>query len=152
MINVFILIHLKLVIFTVGNPTKIFNPTAVCQSAGRDQDAGLRIEFPDWDGLLGNADKPNDVKREVEQLRAKQLLWKVDTGGMVEDWIQEGHELAKSFTYSPLIIEATEQPGELQRINLPEGYLKEAGEHARARVVAAGLRLGSTLKDIAEGK
>jgi hypothetical protein len=95
-----------------------------------------------WDGLLGRRDRPNDVKREVAELRARPALWKVDAAGRVESWIAESHELAKSFAYSPVIIEAVSQPGELQKINLPREYLEQAGERARQRVVAAGLRLG----------
>lgn len=98
-----------------------------------------------WDGLLGQRDKPNDVKREIAQLRERQELWKVDTTGGIDDWIAEGHELAKAFTYSPAIIEAVQQPGELAKVSLSEDYLREAGEHTRRRVVAAGLRLAVVL-------
>jgi hypothetical protein len=98
-----------------------------------------------WDGLLGRRDRPNDVKREVAELRARPELWKVETDGKVEDWIGESNQLAKSFVYCPLILDAAKQPGELQKINLPREYLEQAGEHARQRVVAAGLRLGDLL-------
>jgi hypothetical protein len=98
-----------------------------------------------WDGLLGRRHRPNDVKREVAELRERSELWKVDTECNVEAWIQESHELAKSFAYSPQIIEAVKQPGDLQKINLPREYLSAAGEHARRRIVAAGLRLAALL-------
>lgn len=100
-----------------------------------------------WDGLLGRRDRPNDVKREVAKLREQQTIWKVDTACGVEDWIQESHELAKSFAYSPEIVAATEKDGELERVNLPPEYLTEAGKHAQARVVSAGVRLGALLSD-----
>jgi len=93
-----------------------------------------------WDGLLGRRHRPNDVKREVAELRERPMLWKVDTESGVEAWIQEGHELAKTFAYDPIILKAVQQPGELAPINLPESYLKAAGEKARHRIVAAGLR------------
>jgi len=98
-----------------------------------------------WDNLLGRQHRPNDVKREVAELRERPTLWKVDTESGVEAWIQESHELAKSFAYDPAILKAVQQPGELRPINLSESYLKAAGEHARARVVAAGLRLAAQL-------
>jgi len=59
----------------------------------------------------------------------------------------ESHEPAKSFAYSPQIIEAVRQPGELQKINLPGEYLSAAGEHARRRIIAAGLRLAALLDE-----
>jgi hypothetical protein len=99
-----------------------------------------------WDGLLGRRDRPNDVKREVAKLGDQQTIWKVDTECGVEDWIQESHNLAKSFAYSPEIIAATEKEGELERINLPQEYLTQAGMHAQARVVSAGLRLAALLR------
>jgi hypothetical protein len=98
-----------------------------------------------WDGLLGRRDRPNDIKREVALLREQQVIWKVDTAGGVEDWIQESHELAKAFAYSPEIIAAIERQEELERINLPQEYLEAAGQHARRRIIAAGLRLGAIL-------
>lgn len=100
-----------------------------------------------WDGLLGSSHKPNDVKREVAELRQRPELFRVETGD-IELWIQESHELAKAFAYSPVILQATEQPGELAKINLPVAYLKGAGEYTRRRIAAAGLRLGATIKAI----
>jgi hypothetical protein len=96
-----------------------------------------------WDGLLGRQHRPNDVQREVAELEQRPALWKLDTKCGVEAWIQESHELAKTFAYDPIILKAVEQPGELRPINLPEPYLKAAGEKARQRIVAAGLRLAS---------
>jgi hypothetical protein len=95
-----------------------------------------------WDGLLGRCDRPNDVKREVAELRARPELWKKqDEGNLVEAWINESNELAKYFVYCPPIIQAVNEPGELPKINLPREYLEAAGEHARRRIVTAGLRL-----------
>jgi hypothetical protein len=99
-----------------------------------------------WDSLLGRRHRPNDVAREVAELRQRPMLWKVDTESGVEAWIQESHELGKTFAYDPVILQAVEQPGELLSINLPESYLKAAGEKARQRIVAAGLRLATLLK------
>ena len=102
-----------------------------------------------WDNLLGRQHRPNDVKREIAELKAKPELWKVDTTGDVESWIQESHELAK-FAYCPEIVEAVPQAGELAKIQLPVTYLKEAGEQAQRRIVAGGLRLGVLLGGNAE--
>jgi hypothetical protein len=43
------------------------------------------------------------------------------------------------------MLEAAKGPGEWQPMTLPESYLKASGEHARQRVVAAGLRLAAVL-------
>jgi len=88
-----------------------------------------------------------DVQREVEKLRTDSEAWKVDTKVDVPAWITESHELAKSFVYDPIILKAVEDSGDLAPINLPESYLKAAGQHARERVVAAGLRLGALLAE-----
>lgn len=102
-----------------------------------------------WDNLLGRQHKPNDVKREVAELKERPELWKVKPGE-VESWLQESHELAKEFAYCREILEVTQQSGELAKIRLPTPYLKTSGEHARHRVVAAGLRLGVLLGGSAE--
>jgi len=104
-----------------------------------------------WDNRLGRQHRPNDVQREVAELRQRPMLWKVDTESGVEAWIQESHELAQTFAYDPIILQAVEQPGELRPINLPESYLKAAGEKARHRIVTASLRLGELLKSAANG-
>ena len=98
-----------------------------------------------WDNLLGRSHKLNDVKRAVAELRSRSELWEIDTTGSVDDWIAESRELAESFVYCPEVIEAVEQPGEFQPVLLSDDYLREAGDHARARIVAAGLRLGALL-------
>jgi hypothetical protein len=95
-----------------------------------------------WDNLLGRSHKPNDVKRAVAKLGGEKSLRQVEVDGKIEDWIVESHEFAKSFAYSPAIIEAVQADGELQQINLPDEYLEEAGRSARRRIVAAGLRAG----------
>lgn len=98
-----------------------------------------------WDNLLGRESRPNDVKREVAQLVARPALWKAEVKDDVPGWIRESHELAKSVVYSPEILAAVNTPGDLQPINLPEPYLKQAGETASVRVVAAGERLAMLL-------
>jgi hypothetical protein len=92
-----------------------------------------------WDGLLGTRGRP---EREAEQLKS----WKTDTAGDVPAWIAESHELAKAAAYSAEILSAVQAPGELRPINLPREYLQAAGAIARARVAAAGARLGALLQ------
>jgi len=88
-----------------------------------------------------------DVAREVAELQADRELWKgVDTRPDFAGWVQESHELARSEVYKPEILDAVEQPGEFGPINLSESYLQNAGEVARQRIVAAGLRLGALLR------
>jgi hypothetical protein len=87
------------------------------------------------------------VKRAVFELTSRQRTH-VDTSGSVEAWIRESHELAKSFVYSPLILQATSQPGQLAKVQLPADYLQGAGEHARRRVFMAGVRLGAVIKQL----
>ena len=87
----------------------------------------------------------NDVKRAVFELEKHPDWFKVDTTIDVPAWVAESHELAKSFVYCPEVIMAVEAPGELAPITLPEAYLKEAGEKARQRVAAGGLRLAALL-------
>ena len=94
-----------------------------------------------WDNLLGRSHKPNDVKWEAAALKP----WKADTSGDVSAWITESHELAKSFAYSPEIVQAVQTEGELLPISLPEEYLKKAGQRAQVRIVSAGLRVGKLL-------
>ncbi|MCH8839487.1 MAG: hypothetical protein IH831_02180 [Planctomycetes bacterium] len=77
--------------------------------------------------------------------RGAQTFWNVDTTGNIDDWVAESHELAKSFVYSPEIVDAIGYRGDIQPIVLPQAYLEEAGQYARARIVAAGLRLGVVL-------
>lgn len=105
-----------------------------------------------WDGLLGRRDRPNDVKRAVAELQERREWWDVDTTIDVPAWVDESYELCKSNVYSPEILTAIQHPGELAPITLPEEYLKSAGETARQRVVAAGLRLASLLNALSPVK
>ena len=98
-----------------------------------------------WDNLLGRSHKSSNVLRVVAELKQDRSLWAVETSGRIDDWIAESHQLARSFVYPAELEYALAQPGELQPLVLPEAYLKEAGQHARARIVAAGVRLGVVL-------
>jgi hypothetical protein len=99
-----------------------------------------------WDNLLGRGDRMSDVLREVEQLKRNQRLWRVDVDADVDVWIKESRTLAESFVYSPDVLAAVDRPGELITVSMPRAYLEEAGDHAKQRIVAAGLRLAQVLK------
>jgi hypothetical protein len=102
-----------------------------------------------WDNLLGRQSKMSDVDREAEKLKEQRELWNVDTTLNVEGWIAESHDAAVSVAYDPAILQVVRdaKPGEkLEPISLSTEYLKAAGQLARHRIVAAGLRLGSLLK------
>jgi len=104
-----------------------------------------------WDGLLGNDDRLSNVLRETDHLRQNSRLWTVDTNASIESWIAESHELAESFAYAPVILDAVKstQPGNrLSPITLSDEYLRTAGARARQRVVAAGLRLAAVLNSL----
>jgi hypothetical protein len=82
----------------------------------------------------------------VAELKQRGGWSMIDTKSDVAAWIAESHELAKSFAYSPEILAAVGRPGELKPINLPESYLKAAGDHARTRIIAVGLRLANLIE------
>jgi hypothetical protein len=65
------------------------------------------------------------------------------------EWAKESHDLAEAVVYDDSILDAVRNspPGEkLTPVDLAPEYFKAAGEHARKRVLAAGLRLGALLK------
>jgi hypothetical protein len=102
-----------------------------------------------WDGLLGTRAQMNDVNRDVRKLNEQPELWNVDTKPDIDGWIAESHDAAVSVVYDPAILEAVRnaKPGDkLEPISLSTDYLKAAGQLARRRIVAAGLRLGALLK------
>ena len=102
-----------------------------------------------WDGLLGTRAQMNDVNREVGKLKEQPDLWNVDTKPDIDGWIAESHDAAVSVVYDPAILQAVRdaKPGDkLEPISLSTDYLKSAGQLARRRIVAAGLRLGALLK------
>ena len=100
-----------------------------------------------WDNLLGSQSRMQDVAREVAELKQHPEWWNVDTKGDVRAWIDESRELAESFTYCAEIRAAIQQQGEIASIELPESYLRDAGERARCRVVVAGMRLAALLRE-----
>jgi hypothetical protein len=99
-----------------------------------------------WDCLLGDEHDRNDVLAAYQKLKADPGLWNVDTSGDFKDWMLESRVLAESLTYSPEILAEVQQSQPHVPIPLSEDYLQRAGAAARARVVAAGLRLATLLE------
>ena len=65
-------------------------------------------------------------------------------------WVAASHELFKSAVYLPAILDAVRAtpPGvELEPLTLPESYMQEAGAVARKRIIMAGVRLATLLKN-----
>jgi S1/P1 Nuclease len=105
-----------------------------------------------WDNLLGRRSRMQDVDREVAKLREQPDLWQLDTKLDIDGWIAESNDAAKSVVYDPAILQVVREatPGlKLEPISLSTDYLKAAGQLARRRIVAAGLRLGALLKQMA---
>jgi hypothetical protein len=105
-----------------------------------------------WDVLLGAQYYMRNVDKAVAELSDRQRFGDVwDSAAKETDprkWAEESHELCKSVVYDPAILEAVRNipPGQkMERMELPESYYRMAGEHARKRIIAAGLRLGATL-------
>jgi hypothetical protein len=108
-----------------------------------------------WDGLLGRRDRLRDVDREVLQLSDRTLYGDVwDTAAEETDvrkWVGESHELCMSVVCSPEILDAvrsTPAGMEVERLTLPESYMRDAGAVARKRIIAAGIRFGESLKTL----
>lgn len=106
-----------------------------------------------WDNLLGRDYYMRNVDKAVAELSDKQRfgdLW--ESAAMETDpreWATESHALCESVVYDDTILNAARNapPGaKLDAIELPEAYFPIAGEQARKRIVAAGLRLAATLK------
>ena len=145
------LIHL------VGDMHQPLHSTAlVCNYFPKGDEGGNKIPVVQghnlhslWDGLLGTRSQMRDVDREVARLKEQQEFWNIDTKLDISGWINESHDAAASVVYDQAILQVIRNatPGEkLEPISLDEDYLKAAGQLARRRMVAAGLRLGALLK------
>jgi hypothetical protein len=108
-----------------------------------------------WDGLLGRDSRMSDVAKAVAKLSDKERFGNVwELSAQETDpiqWAKESHDIAYATVYSDKILDAVRKspPGEkMTPIDLPVEYYKAAGEQARKRVLAAGLRLGALLKTV----
>jgi hypothetical protein len=98
-----------------------------------------------WNNMPGDSHKQSDVLRMVAELKKDRELWEVDTSGRIDAWVAESHQLARTLAYTKEIGQAISRPGALQAVELPEDYTQAASRCVRARIVAAGLRLGVVL-------
>jgi hypothetical protein len=107
-----------------------------------------------WDNLLGRQYFMRDVDKAVAELSDRARFSDVwETAAKERNplkWAKESHELFESVVYDPSILDTvrtTPAGDEVAKIELPVTYFKAAGEHARRRIVAAGLRLAALLRD-----
>jgi hypothetical protein len=108
-----------------------------------------------WDGILGRRNLLRDVDREVAELWDRKRYGDVWVSAAKQtdprEWAKESHELCKSVVYSDAILNAigsTPAGAEVSAIELPTSYTQQAGDVARRRIIQAGVRLGSLLKEV----
>lgn len=108
-----------------------------------------------WDGLLGRDSKMSSVAKAVNELSDKERFGNVwDLSAQETDpiqWAKESHDLAEAVVYDDVILAAIRNttPGaKMTPVTLPEEYYKAAGEQARKRIVAAGVRLGAIIRTL----
>jgi S1/P1 nuclease len=126
-----------------------------------------------WDNLLGRRYYLQDVERTATELSDRGRYGEVwDTAAKEADprkWVEESHALAQSAVYTDEVLNAIRgapmvfveerrrrrssnsepaQPKQqLSPIELSEVYMKQAGDVARQRIIAAGIRLGALLNN-----
>jgi hypothetical protein len=111
-----------------------------------------------WDGLLGQQYYMRNVKKATNELdHGNRFRDVMDSAGKETDprkWEDESHKLCKSFVYDPAILDAVRATSgeKITAIELPQSYYKEAGEQARRRILAAGVRLGVLLQKSTDSK
>ncbi len=108
-----------------------------------------------WDGLLGSDSKMSSVAKAANELLDKSkfgVQWESATNETdPRKWAEESHQICESAVYDPVILEAVRNTvaGEkIEPIELPLSYYTNAGETARKRVLAAGLRLAALLNSV----
>jgi hypothetical protein len=108
-----------------------------------------------WDGLLGRDSRMRSVEKAAAELSDRERfgnVWDLSAKEMNPiDWAKESHDLAEAVVYDDAILTAVRNSpaGEkMTPVDLPVEYYKAAGEQARKRVLAAGLRLGALLKTL----
>ncbi len=108
-----------------------------------------------WDNLLGRDSKMSSVAKAVAELSDKERFGNVWELSVQEtdpiQWAKESHDIAYATVYDDAILDAVRKspPGDkITPVELPVEYYKAAGEQARKRVLAAGLRLGTLLKTL----
>jgi S1/P1 Nuclease len=107
-----------------------------------------------WDNLLGRDSKMSGVAKAAAELSDKERfgnVWELSTKETDPiEWAKESHNVAEAVVYDDAILDAVRkspigQKTKMTPVELPVEYYEAAGEQARKRVLAAGLRLGSML-------
>lgn len=106
-----------------------------------------------WDSLLGDQYDPGDIRRRCDTIRSDAVHWthaKLAAGrreGLNPlTWLAESSEFGRSHVYTPEVLERVDTVArgltrKVEMIDLPEDYLKAAGELARIRAAFAAHRL-----------
>lgn len=110
-----------------------------------------------WDGLLGRETSLPALTAALVELRRDRAGWsaarRARTILRVDDWIDEGCELARRSVYSPAVLGAVsgverDRSPDKPAVTLPPAYFEQARETARERALRAGLRLAELLRSI----
>jgi hypothetical protein len=112
-----------------------------------------------WDGLLGGNQSLTEIRKRTAEIlgneECKSAGEKAARQLAPESWIQESHQLAKSFVYHKSILDevaareaSPDQP--LASVDLPLQYRQDAGRLAQRRVAEAGYRLAEVIKQAGE--
>ena len=98
-----------------------------------------------WDGLLGDRYNTGDILRRAADIEGDRNLMNAvatstkATGMQTETWLTESRAFAKEFVYTREVLDAVKP--DMEAIDLPEAYLKAAGNAARTRAATAAARL-----------
>jgi len=106
-------------------------------------------QFPGRDDRLGEArNAALQLLQDVEHAAAgKRAAAQPDE----QVWVNESHQIAGQSAYDVEVLAALrrmEVAGSIEPIELSESYLKASGQIAKRRLVEAGFRLGSALKQV----
>lgn len=111
-----------------------------------------------WDQLLGTGYDVADVRRRMFEIRSYDIAMRSAEESVANEigmdpftWLEESRALARLNVYTPEVMDPLErasrmQGNELEKVDLPEEYLKAAGRVARARAAHAALRLSNFWK------
>lgn len=107
-----------------------------------------------WDARAGKNKSLGKLRAQLAEFQQNAARWEAGTHHAAEvnpaKWIDEGNELCSLFVYSDEVLSAirdARESHEESRAALDEDYMREAGEIAADRVVIAGHRLASMLKE-----
>jgi hypothetical protein len=110
-----------------------------------------------WDQLLGEDFALRTMRRRygeiVTNYELKQVGEKAVSKGLdAQIWLEESRQLAVQYVYTPVVIEnlvhvARGLISKPELIELPQDYLKNAGQVAQIRATEAGYRLAAVWKE-----